>query len=82
MPMATFMTGDAGVSSMTDGHLRDHRPRQGRWQACQTGAMFAPNYIENKLKFLLSTSSEALSASAMTAIMVCRLHQYRCRCSG
>ena len=29
----------------------DHRPRQGRRQARRRGAMFAPNYVENKLKF-------------------------------
>ena len=30
---------------------QDHRPRQGRRAGLPSGALFAPNYIENKLKF-------------------------------
>ncbi len=50
-----FHTGDAGVLD-ADGHLRiiDRASDVGRLNGPQgraTGAMFAPNYIENKLKF-------------------------------
>ena len=45
-----FHTGDAGFFD-DDGQLQDHRPRQGRRASSRDGALFAPNYIENKLKF-------------------------------
>ena len=47
--MATSMTGDAGFFD-DDGHLKiiDRAKDVGK---LSNGAMFAPNYIENKLKF-------------------------------
>ncbi len=48
-PEGWFMTGDAGFID-DDGHLKiiDRAKDVGK---LQNGAMFAPNYIENKLKF-------------------------------
>ena len=47
-----FMTGDAGFLD-DDGHLKiiDRAKDVGKLAASVGGAMFAPNYIENKLKF-------------------------------
>ena len=45
-----FHTGDAGFID-DERPAQDHRPRQGRRASSANGAMFAPNYIENKLKF-------------------------------
>ena len=47
-----FMTGDAGFID-ADGHLKiiDRAKDVGKLAATVGGAMFAPNYIENKLKF-------------------------------
>ena len=46
-----YHTGDAGFLD-AGGPPEDHRPRQGRRpQAAPSGAMFAPKYVENKLKF-------------------------------
>jgi len=47
-----FMTGDAGFID-GDGHLKiiDRAKDVGKLAASVGGAMFAPNYIENKLKF-------------------------------
>jgi long-chain acyl-CoA synthetase len=47
-----FMTGDAGFID-GDGHLKiiDRAKDVGKLAASAGGAMFAPNYIENKLKF-------------------------------
>jgi len=57
-----FMTGDAGFID-ADGHLNiiDRAKDVGK---LANGAMFAPNYIENKLKF--SSISRKWSASATT----------------
>ena len=43
-------TGDAGFFDK-QGQLVDHRPRQGCRQARPTARPFAPQFIENKLKF-------------------------------
>ena len=57
-----------------DGHLEDHRPRQDVGKG-SNGAMFAPNYIENKLKFF--RTSRRRCASATDRDHGLRLHQHR-----
>ena len=68
-----FRTGDAGIFD-ADGHLKiiDRAKDVGK---LANGALFAPNYVENKLKFF-SHIKEAV-AFGDGRDMVVRVHQHR-----
>ena len=67
-------TGDAGFFD-EDGQLTHHRPRQGCRAVCNDGTLFAPKYIENKLKFF-PYIKEAVAFGADRPFRR-RLHQHR-----
>jgi long-chain acyl-CoA synthetase len=71
------MTGDAGVID-ADGHLKiiDRAKDVGK---LADGAMFAPNYIENKLKFFRTSRKRWLRHRPRPGL---RLHQHRLRRRG
>jgi long-chain acyl-CoA synthetase len=73
-----FMTGDAGFLD-EDGHLKiiDRAKDVGK---LANGAMFAPNYIENKLKFFQHIKEAVCFGHHRDDGL--RLHQHRCRGGG
>ena len=60
-----------------DGHLKIIEPRLGDVGHPSTGEMFAPNYIENKLKSLPAISRRGMTASPPARDPRRGLHQHR-----
>ena len=71
-----FHTGDAGFFD-ADGHLQDHRPREGRRASSHDGTLFAPKYIENKLKFFPYIKEAVAFGDGRDDVV--RVHQHRLR---